>query len=85
MKDKILAVVNLLVGIRKMVVYLIFFGASTIMLGIAYLLKLEMNPIFKLWYESNSAVVVAFMATNIGEHAIKLGKEWIEKMKKGRK
>ena len=60
-----------LTGFRKWTMALIF-----IIVAIALRLS-DFIPAVG-WIESVSGVMIAFMGTNIGEHIISVGKEWIK-------
>ena len=62
---------NILVGMRKFLMATIFLLISTT------LLLFGIVPA-DTWMKHMAEVMVAFMATNIGEHIISIGKQWIE-------
>lgn len=65
-----------LVGFRKFAMAAIFLLVSIVLLIMGEVPNQD-------WMKHVSSVMIAFMATNVGEHIIKVGKEWIsEKSKK---
>ena len=62
---------GLLIGLRKFTYGLIFLAISLILL----MFDIVTGPD---WIKYNKEVAVAFMATNIGEHLINLGKEYFK-------
>lgn len=60
-----------MVGFRKLTFGLLFFVVSLILLLYGQINGAE-------WIKYNSGVVTAFFATNVGEHIINIGKDWIK-------
>ena len=60
-----------MVGFRKLTYGLIFLVVSLILLFLGYVTGAD-------WIKYNSGVVTAFFATNVGEHIIAIGKDWIK-------
>ena len=58
-------------GFRKFTMAMVFLTVAVV------LLSLDMIPKDD-WLKQVGAVMTAFMATNLGEHIIKVGKEWID-------
>ena len=63
-----------LVGFRKWTMAIIF-----LIVAVSLLLLKEIPS--KDWLSNVKDVMVAFMATNIGEHIINVGREWIKEKK----
>jgi len=61
---------DFLLGFRKFAM-----GAGFILISLVITLLGHLEA--QIWAETGRDVVVAFMATNIGEHLIKAGKQWI--------
>jgi hypothetical protein len=65
-----------LTGFRKFTMAIIFLFVAVALLMGGVVPKDD-------WMKQVSSVMIAFMATNVGEHIIAVGKEWIsEKFKK---
>lgn len=62
------------VGMRKFAMALIFLAVAIILLVTGVIPKED-------WLDNVKDVMVAFMATNIGEHLISVGKDWIKEKK----
>lgn len=60
-----------MVGFRKFTYGILFFSVSLVLMLTGYVTGEE-------WIKYNSTVVTAFFATNVGEHIINIGKEWIK-------
>ena len=58
-------------GFRKFTMAMVFLIVAVV------LLSLEMVPADD-WLKQVGSVLTAFMATNLGEHIIKVGKEWVK-------
>lgn len=65
-----------LVGFRKFIAFAVYFFVALI------LLVTDVIP-SDTWLTEVTKVAVAFMGTNIGEHLINLGREWIANKKIG--
>jgi len=65
-----------LVGFRKFTIAIIYLVVAVVLLLTGEIPKAD-------WLENVSKTIMAFFATNIGEHLINVGKVWInEKFKK---
>jgi len=60
---------NGLNGFRKLSMGIIFVLVATILLVMGYVPSDD-------WMKNVSAVVIAFMSTNLGEHIVAVAKEW---------
>lgn len=67
---------KVLTGYRKFTMAVLFLLVAILLLTAGTIPKDD-------WLKHVSSVMIAFMATNVGEHIISVGKEWInEKFKK---
>jgi len=64
-----------LVGFRKWTMAVIFLAVAVGLLVTGVIDQTD-------WLDNVSEVMVAFMATNVGEHLIAVGKKWIEERNK---
>ena len=69
---------GLLTGFRKFTMAIIFLVVAVTLLLYGVIPADD-------WMKHASSVIVAFMATNVGEHIISVGKEWIREKKSERK
>lgn len=60
-----------MIGFRKLFYGVLFFTVSLILLLFDIVTGEE-------WIKYNSGVVTAFFATNIGEHLVNVGKDWVK-------
>ena len=60
-----------LIGFRKFVYGIIFLSISLALLLSGHVSGAD-------WIKYNSSVAIAFFSTNIGEHIIKIGKEYLQ-------
>ena len=72
--SKIKEMINFLSGFRKFTMAIIFILVSLALLAMKFITGSE-------FISTTRDVVVAFMATNVGEHIIGAVKEWIKKKK----
>lgn len=70
--NKIKHFLNFLTGFRKFTMAVIFLIIALVLLFIHYVTGTE-------FITTSRDVVVAFMATNVGEHIIKAVREWVKK------
>ena len=64
-----------LIGFRKWTMAVIFLLVAVVLLVTGVIEQ-------KDWLDNVAEVMVAFMATNVGEHIIKVGKDWIAERQK---
>lgn len=61
-----------LTGFRKFTMAIIFLAVAVVLLVTGLVPPND-------WLKHVGAVMTAFMATNVGEHLIQIGKEWIQR------
>jgi type IV secretory pathway VirB2 component (pilin) len=67
---------KILTGYRKFTMAIVFLLVAVLLLTAGIVPSDD-------WLKHVSSVMIAFMATNVGEHIISVGKEWVnEKFKK---
>ena len=62
---------QLITGFRKFIMALVFLATAVALLLAGYIPS-------EGWLADVGSVMTAFMATNLGEHIIEIGKKWIE-------
>jgi len=72
LRRNIVAMIQLLVGVRKLLVALLFMGVGLILLALNYVTGSE-------FISTSRDVVVAFMAINMGEHIAQTIAGWGKK------
>lgn len=65
---------SLVTGFRKLLMGIVFLMVAVVLLILDYIPQDN-------WLEHVSAVVIAFMGTNLGEHIIKIGQTWMNQKK----